>query len=240
MYKIAVLLIVTSFASIHPSFSQKKITMSAFVGSGVSYFRGSATVNNSVYHRNGLSFPLAVDTMTNPFGRKGYTNWLAGLQADIALSSKWVLLLSGQFESSGGRLTGDSVVSPAASYKTNGTFTRHYNYISINPKIGRIIFEKAVTLTLHSGIDYTSKLEMGYDFDFKDQNGVKNLIGASGGEPEANDMRVTFGAAVKRKKWSIDLNYKHGFVNYKKYGLGNVYSRMLHLSLKYSFMNKKI
>jgi hypothetical protein len=240
MYKIAVLFIVTILASSNLSLSQKKLTLSAFTGSGVSRFSGSATMSNSVYHRNGLAFPHAIDTMANPYGKKGYTNWLAGLQADVTLSSKWVLQLSVEFENSGGKLTGDSVISPSASYKTNGTFKRYYNYISFNPQIGRIVFQKGVTLIVHTGIDYTSKLEMGYLFSFKDQNGLQNSIGGSGGEPEVNDMRISFGASVKRKRWGLDLNYKHGLVNYKNYGVGNVYSRILHVSLQYAILNKKI
>jgi hypothetical protein len=240
MFRITVLLIAAILAGNNPSWSQKKLNLSAFTGSGISCFRGSGTVSNSVYHRNGLSFPHAIDTMANPYGRKAYTNWLAGLQADITLSSKWILLFSVQFENSGGKLTGDSVISPSASYKTSGTFKRYYNYVSFNPQIGRIIFQKGATFTLHTGIDYTSKLEMGYNFDFKDQNGQKNWIGGSGGEPEVNDMRITFGASLKRKKWSIDFNYKHGLVNYKKYGVGYVYSRLLHIRLQYTFLNKKV
>lgn len=238
MYKIAVLFIAISLVCNIPSWSQKKLTLSAFVGSGTSHFSGSGTTSNSVYHRNGLSFPQSVDTMANPYGQKGYTNWLAGLQADLPLSSKWLLLLTTQFENSGGKLTGDSVISPAANYKTSGTFKRYYNYISFNPQIGRIIFQKGITLTVHTGIDYTSKLEMGANFDFKDQNGLNNSIGGSGGEPEVNDMRITFGASVKRNKWGVDLNYKHGLVNYKKDGPGNVYSRILHFRLQYAFLNK--
>jgi len=240
MYKIAVLLIAASLTLSLPSWSQKRFTISAFAGSGVSYFRGSATVSNSVYYRNGLSFPHGIDTMVNPYGKKAYTNWLAGLQADVTLSSKWILLLSAQFESSGGKLTGDSVISPSGSYKTTGTFKRHYNYISINPQIGRIIFQNAATLAIHTGIDYAAKLVMGYNFDFKDQNGGRNIIGGSGGEPEVNDVRITFGASVTRQKWSIDFNYKHGIVNYKNYGPGNVYSRLLHVRLQHVLLAKKI
>jgi hypothetical protein len=238
MYKIAVLFIATSLVCISPLWSQKKLTLSAFAGTGTSHFSGSGSTSNSVYHRNGLSFPHGVDTMANPFGRKAYTNWLAGLQADLSLSSKWVLSFTTQFENSGGKLTGDSVLSPAANYKTTGTFKRYYNYISFNPQIGRIIYEKRVTVMLHTGIDYTSKLDLGYNFYFKDQNGQNNYIGGSGGEPEVNDMRITFGATAKRKNWGIGLNYKHGLVNYKKYGTGNVYSRILHIRLQYAFLNK--
>ncbi len=240
MFKIAVLFIVSVFIFSISSRAQKKISLSAYVGSGVSYFRGSGTVSNSVYYRNGIPWPNSKDSIANPFGRKALTNWVSGLQGDITFSSKWELLLRVQFESSGGKLTGDSVISPTITYKTNGTFTRYYHYISFNPEIGRIIFIKIITFTIHTGIDYTSKLDRGGNFVFTDQNNQKNDIGGQGDEPEVNDFRITFGATIQRKKWSIAINYKHGLVNYNTKGAGNVYSRILHFSIHYAFLNKKI
>ncbi len=240
MHKITVLLIAAILVGSNPSWSQKKLTLSAFAGSGVSYFRSSGTVSNSVYYRNGLPWPNSKDSIANPYGRKALTNWVAGLQGDITFSSKWKLLLRVQFESSGGKLTGDSVISPTITYKTNGTFTRYYHYISFNPQISRIIFQKIITVTLQTGIDYTSKLDRGENFVFTDQNNQKNDIGGQGDEPEVNDMRITFGTSIQRKKWSIAINYKLGLVNYNTKGAGNVYSRILHLSINYAFLDKKI
>jgi hypothetical protein len=242
MYKISTLIITAILLLNAPSWSQKKLKLSAFTGSGISYFRGSGTTNNSVYYRSGLPFPNfsnVPDTMANPYGRKGYTNFLAGLQADIMLSSKWVLLLTAQYENTGARLTGDSVISPTAHLKINGKYSRRYDNISLNPQIGRIIFQKTITLTAHAGIDYTSKLAMGNNFEYTDQNGQKNYVGYSGDEPEVNDCRITFGASVTGKKWSLDINYKQGLTNYRKYGAGNVYTRILQLRILYSFWNKK-
>jgi len=240
MNRITVLLIASCLTWSISSWSQKKLTLSAFTGSGISFFRGSGAVTNSVYYRNGLPFPNDVDTMANPYGKKSFTNFLAGLQANITLSSKWILLLSAQYEHTGGKLTGDSVISPSGNIKTDGKFSRYYDFISVNPQIGRMLFQKAVTLTLHTGIDYTSKLDLGNNFDYKDQTGQKNSIGSQGGEPEKNDLRVTLGATVTRKKWSVDINYKHGLINYRKYGIGNVYSRLLHIRIMYAFLSKKI
>jgi hypothetical protein len=238
LYKITLLLIAAIPACTNSSWSQKKLSLSAFTGSGISYFRGSGTVNNSVYYRNGLPWPNSRDSMANPYGRKALANWVAGLQGDIIFSSKWKLLLRVQFESSGGKLTGDSVISPAVTYKTNGTFTRYYHYISFNPQIGRIIFQKVITLTLHSGMDYTSKLDRGENFVFTDQSGRKNDMGGQGDEPEVNDLRITLGASLQRKKWSIAINYKQGLVNYNNKGAGNVYSRILHFSIHYAVLHK--
>jgi len=241
MYKLPALLIAANFLLSVPSWSQKKLTLSAFTGSGISFFGGPGAVSNSTYYRSGLPFPSPIpDTMANPYGKKPFTNFLAGLQADITLPSKWILLLSSQYEHTGGSLTSDSVVSPSGTIKTNGKYNRYYDFISVNPQIGRIIFQKVITLTLHTGIDYTSKLNRGDDFDYTNQNGQKNSIGYDGGEPEKNDLRVSFGASVTRKKWSVGINYKHGLVNYWKYGPEKVYARLLHIRVQYAFLSRRI
>lgn len=239
MHKITALLIIASFAIGNRCLSQKQFTLSASAGSGISWFRGPGAVNNSVYYRNGLPFPYTNGYMINPYGRKAFGNLLAGLQADLALSPKWVLSLAVQFEQSGGKLHGDSVTSPPVNYKTTGTYKRIYKYISINPQIGRVIFQKRVGLTLHGGIDYNAKLEQKEDFTFIDENGQKFIQGGSGGEPEVNDIRVTFGACLKQDKWSIDFNYKHGLVNFNKSDGGNVYERLLHIRILYTLLSKK-
>ncbi len=195
LFIIAILLLNAS------SWSQKKFTLSVFTGSGFSFFEGPGAVDKSNYYRTGLAFPnnSVPDTMAEPFGKKPFFNFLAGLQADITFS-KWVLSLSCQYENIGGTLNADSVISPSGSVKASGKYSRNYDFISINPQIGRIVFQKAITITLHTGVDYTSKLAMGDMFDYTDQNGQKKSIGYSGGEPEINDLRLTFGASVIRKK----------------------------------------
>lgn len=245
MYKLLALLITATHLLSVPSWSQKKLTLSAFTGSGISFFAGPGAVSKSTYHLNNVSFPFPrpfiPDTMANPYGRKPFTNFLAGLQAEITLPSKWILLLSSQYENTGGRLTADSVISPSGIIiKADGKYSRDYDFISVNPQIGRILFQKAVTLTLHTGIDYTSKLSRVEQFDYTNQIGQKSSVGGSGDEPEVNDMRITFGASLKRKKWSVDINYKHGLVNYWKYGPDKVYSRLLHIRLQYAFLSTKI
>ena len=246
MYKISSLLIAANLLLSLSSWSQKKLTLSAFTGSGVSFFGGPGAVSKSTYHTNFTGFNAAgfngfiSDTITSPYGKKPFTNFLAGLQAGIVLPSKWTLILSAQYEHTGGSLTADSVISPSGSIKTDGKYRRYYDFISVNPQIGRIIFQKAVTLTLHTGLDYTSKLDRGQITDYTDQTGQKNSIGSSGDEPEKNDLRVTFGASVTRNKWSLDLNYKHGLVNYSKNGTGKVYARLLHIRLLYTFLSKRI
>jgi hypothetical protein len=245
MYKLPALLIAASLVLSATSWSQKKLTLSAFTGSGISFFGGPGAVNKSTYHLNntpGIPFPhpFTPDTMANPYGRKPYTNFLAGLQVDITLSSKWILQLSAQYENIGGKSNADSVIAPSWSIKTDGKYSRNYDYISFNPQIGRIILKKTVTILLHTGIDYTSKLAMGSQFDYTDQSGQRYSVGYSGGEPEVNDLRITFGASVTRKKWSIDINYKHGLVNYWKDRPAKVYARLMHIRLLYAFWSKQI
>ncbi len=238
MQKITVLLIVATMVFISPAWSQHKFKLSAFAGTGLSKFSGSGATDNSVYYRNGLNFPNDIDTMRNPYGRKAYGNFVAGLQADLSLSPKWVLLVAVQYEHTGARLTGDSVLSPSGNSKVNGSYTRKYDNISLNPQIGRVVFQKAVKVILHGGIDYTSKLSAGNEFDYTDPGGQRYIIGKAGGEPEVNDFRITTGATVTGKKWGIGFNYKHGLTNYMKYGNDKVFSRMLHVRIIYSFLGK--
>lgn len=216
--------------------AQRKFSLSVSVGSGISYFRGEGSAAKSVYYRNGLSFPNAVDTMANHWGQNAYGNFLAGLQGDLKLSSKWVLQFSTHYERSGGRLTADSVRTPSGNFKTDGKYFHYYDYISLNPQIGYIAMKKVIRMTLHAGIDYTSKLDRGDQFDFIDQSGKNFSIGHNGGEPEVNDCRLTAGATLSFKKWGLDLNYKHGITNYNKYSSQEVYSRLLHFRLLYRIL----
>jgi hypothetical protein len=238
MHKISALLIVTTIFLNVSLWSQKKITFSVFTGSGFSFFGGPGAVGKSHYHLSDVS--SIPNNMDNPYGKKPFTNFMAGLQADMTLSSKWVLLLSSQFEHTGGRLTCDSVFSRMGGIKVDGKFHRYYDFISINPQIGRIVFQKAVTVSVHAGMDYTSRLDRGEQFDYTNQNNQKYSIGYQGGEPEVNDLRITIGAAVTRKKWGLDINYKHGLTNYWKDGPAKVYARLLHIRLLYAFWSKKI
>jgi len=238
MFKLTVLLIAATLLLNVSAWSQKKFSLSAFAGSGFSFFGGPGAVSSSNYYRNGLAFPNEVDTMAQPYGKKPFPNFLAGIQADVTLS-KWILSISSQYENTGGSLTGDSIITPSGSIKANGKYTRNYDFISINPQVGRIIVQKTITFALHTGIDYTSKLAMGNQFDYTDQNGIKNSVGYSGGEPEINDVRITVGVSAAIKKWSIFINYKHGLANYNPSG-ENVYSRLLQIRIQYTFLSKLI
>jgi hypothetical protein len=243
MKKIAVLLIVVGLTFSTSSWSQKKLTLSGFIGSGVSFFGGPGAVSKSTYYRSPVPFPnftTDVDTMGVPYGNKPYTNFLAGINADMKFPSKWILRFSTQYEHTGGRLDADSITTPPVKYKTTGTYSRQYDNISFNPQIGKVLSQKKLSFILFTGVDYTSKLAMGDECEFEDQNGQKTMIGYSGGEPEVNDFRVTLGASVSCKKWGVDINYKHGLTNYNKYGTDKVFSRIFHIRLQFAFLDKTI
>jgi hypothetical protein len=216
--------------------AQKKLSLSASVGKGLSWFSGEGSTYRSVYYRNGLSFPNSVDTIANHWGQIAKGNFLAGLQVDLKLSHRWVLQFGAHYERSGGRLIVDSVHTPSGNFRTNGKYYEYYDYISLNPQVGYLLTKKVAKLTLHAGIDYTSKLDRGNQFDFVDPTNKRYSIGGSGGEPEVNDCRLTGGLMINVKKWGLDFNYKHGITNYNKYSDREVYSRLLHLRLLYRIL----
>ena len=97
MKKIAVLLIVAGLTFSTSSWSQKKLTLSGFVGSGVSFFGGPGAVSKSTYYRSPVPFPnftTDTDTMAVPYGSKLYTNFLAGINADIKFTKKFKLIIA--------------------------------------------------------------------------------------------------------------------------------------------------
>ena len=244
MLKLSALLVATSLILSISTFSQKKISLSVFTGSGISFFRGSGAVSKSIYHLNNTSgslppHPFIPDTIDNPYGKKLFANFLAGVQADILLHSKWVFLISSQYEQVGGKLNPDTIVSTTGRRKVDGEYKRLYGFLSVNPQIVRIIFQKQVMIELHAGLDYAFALSIEDEFDYTDQSGKRSIIGYSGYPVETNDLRFTIGSAFTRKKWTLDLNYKHGLSNYNKNGNDKVFSRILHIRLMYAFLKSK-
>ena len=137
MSKPKILLIITTLLLCIAASSQKRFNLSVFTGAGFSFFGGPGAVSSSNYYRNGLPFPNDVDTMVQPYGKKPLLNFLAGLEANVVLS-KWVLSLTSQYEHTGGSLNGDSIITASGSTKSNGKYSRSYDFISINPQIGRV------------------------------------------------------------------------------------------------------
>lgn len=214
-------------------YAQNKIAVSVYAGSGVSYFRGTGSVSQSDYHRNGLIFPNAVDSMGNHFGRNSRGNFLAGLQLEYPLSKKWSLLLNTQYEHTGAALKGDSVITPSGNFKTDGDYRINYFFVSINPQLARN-FEKGNTrFSIHGGFEYSLGLNWSDQFDFIDQTGKKFSIGHSGGDPEVNDFRISIGATAQMNKWGLGINYKHGLSDFNNEDSQKAFMRLFQLKLMY-------
>ncbi len=213
--------------------AQHGIKLTAHIGSGVSFFWGPGSADKADYYRNGLTFPNAVDTIENHFGRSARTGFSAGVQLDIPLKAGWAFTTSAQFEQVGSKLKSDSIVGPGGTYKINGEYTADYNFVSVNPQIQRSLTAGKTSIALHGGIDYAIKISYADNFNFIDQSGLNTSIGHSGGKPEVNDFRLTAGASMSFSKWSIDLNYKHGLSDYNKNGNGKASMRVLQLKLGY-------
>ena len=98
------------------------------------------------------------------------------------------------------------------------------------------VFQKKVIITFHAGLDYAFRLSRGEQFDYTDQSGRKNSVGYDGDTPETNDFRVTIGASIIKKRWTLDLNYKHGLSNYNTNGNSKVFERILHIRVMYAFL----
>jgi len=238
MLKPNILLIAAGLFVSHATWSQKKFNLSVFTGSGLSFFGGPGAVSSSKSYFNEQPFPNDYHSIADPYGKKPYLNFLAGLEVDLVMS-KWILAVSSQYEHSGGSLNYDSIISPSGNKKVSGKYSRNYEFISINPQVGRIIVQKKITFALRTGIDYTSKLDRGLQFGWTDQSGQKYEAGYDGDEPEINDVRITFAAIVAMKRWGIAITYKHGIANYNPSG-ANAYSRLLQFRLQYTFLSKRI
>ena len=219
-------------------YSQNKIALSVYAGSGVSCFKGSGAVSRSDYHRNGLIFPNAVDSMANHFGRNAGGNFLAGLQLEYPVSKKWSLLLNTQYEHTGAALKADSVITPGGNFKTDGDYRINYFFVSINPQLARH-FEKGNTrISIHSGFEYSLGINWSDQFDFTDQTGKKFSIGHSGGDPEVNDFRFSIGTTVQINKWGLGINYKHGLSNFNKGHSDKALMRLLQMKISYLLFGK--
>lgn len=225
-----------SFITAIGASSQKTISLHATVGSGVSYFRGSGAVDNSIFYRNGQPFPNSIDTPGHQFGRRSVTNFMAGVQANLRLIPSLILTVDALLEHSGGELTIDSVRTPSGNFKTNGEYKRKYNFLSINPQLGRRISIGPAGIRVSAGVDYCLKLSRNVVCNYTDLNGQKNSIGGSGGEPEINDIRLTAGLTVNFKKIGLNVVYKHGVLDYMRDRPGQVYSRLVHVRLLYRLL----
>lgn len=224
-----------SLLAFNSGYSQHKISLSAYVGSGVSFFRGDGSVSKSNYYRNGLSFPDAVDSIGNHFGQKSKGNFLAGIQLEYPLSKNWSILLNTQYEQAGAALKSDSVITPSGNFKTDGDYWINYFFVSINPQIARNFKMGNTRISILSGFEYSLGVNISDRFEFIDQTGKNFSIGRSGGDPEVNDFRINIGTNLQMHKWGLGLNYKHGLSNFNKGDSQKAFMRLFQLKLMYRF-----
>jgi hypothetical protein len=95
-------------------------------------------------------------------------------------------------------------------------------------------------IILHTGVDYGFKLSLKEQFDYTNPNGQKNSFGYQGGIPETNDFRITAGGSIRRKRWTLDLNYKPGLIHYNKNENDKACQRILTIRVGYMLLNKRI
>lgn len=218
--------------------SQKIFSIQLAAGSGISYFRGAGSSNSTVFYRNGLAFPNSIDTAREAFGRSSHLNFMTGARINLKLIPGWILSIDGQYEQSGGEQPLDSVYSPSGDFKTQGTYQRRYENISINPRLGKRLSLGPVSITLSGGIDYCVKINLSAEGSYTDPSGKHFTIGGTGGTPEVNDLRLTAGATLGFGKWGLDLSYKYGIRDYRQGQGPAVYSRLLNGRLLYRLFGK--
>ena len=233
MRRIAPVLISACLFYSFSAFAQQGIKLTAYAGTGFSFFGGPGSASQSHYFRNGLNFPNGVDTIANHFGKMVKTNFMAGVQLERPLTVDWSLSVSAQFESVGAHLKSDSLISPAGDHRISGNYWVDYNFISLNPQIQRIISNGSTQIAVHGGLDYAIKVSLSDHFEYVDHNGINTSVGHSGGKPEVNDLRLTAGVQFSFAKWEVDLNYKHGLSDYNKNGNGKAGMRLMQVRLGY-------
>ena len=221
-----------------PVFAQKRLIFSVYSGSGISMFAGPGSVESSNYYISDVS--AIPNSVAEHYGQNSFTNFLAGIQSRIQFKNNWMGLLNTQYEFTGGRLNIDKVVSRTGIRDTTGKYKKWFHFISVNPEIGRILYQQKIKLILNVGIDYAFKLEEGAEYEFTKKDGSKSVISSTGGPPGNNDIRITAGVLVFIKRWSLNFNYKHGVRNYNEGSNDKVFSRLFHLRLMFAFLDKEI
>jgi hypothetical protein len=108
-------------------------------------------------------------------------------------------------------------------------------FISVNPEIGKILWERKTIFRLHAGIDYafyiTGEDEAAFYRPTLVSYGYQSV-------PGKNDVRLTAGASFTWRKWTLAATYKYGLTNYRNDDNRQVYSRLLQWKLMYSVWRK--
>lgn len=228
MKKIFTLLLLS--APVIPALSQKKFSISVFAGSGGSWYAGTGSTRTTTYYKSDvLGMP---DYNDHYFGRYMAAITQAGLQLKYHLASAWFVAFNAAHEYAGGRLNIYKSVSRQGTENINADYSRHYQFLSFNPELGRSFGSKKLKLTVHAGIDCAPALEASELYWFYSDAGTTSN-GYSGGEPQTTDWRLTGGFSVGVNKWSLGMNYKHGLTGKWEKIYSDVYLRMWQMRIMY-------
>lgn len=230
-------LLFASFLSIFSvrSYCQNRLSLSApYIGLGISWFSGDGVSSETAYHTDYLAAQASY--ASNPYGNKTTVVGQVGLQIKLEVREKWLTALNLHYGDGGGQNKITNVVSSSGTQPTNGEHKRIYEFISVNPVIGKLITKKNFSMSFQAGVDYAFALTFSEDFKIQDSNGKTFLYGYSGGVPKSNDFRLTLGATTSIKRWGLDICYKHGLRNYSNDADVEAFSNLVECKLMYKIV----
>ena len=216
------------------SYSQNRLSLSAYMGLGNSWFSGDGVSTETFYHIDYL--PDQGSYANNPYGSKTTFVGQAGLQMKLELKEKWAATLNLHYGGGGGENRITAIVSSSGTQSANGKYKRVYEFISVNPAFGKLITKKNFSMSFQIGVDYAFALTFSEDFKIEDSNGKTFLYGYSGGVPKSNDFRLTLGTTASIRRWGLDICYKYGLRNYANDDRAKVFSNLIECKLMYRIL----
>jgi hypothetical protein len=213
--------------------SSQKFNLSVYAGAGGTHFAGSG----AAFHTTIPKGPPYYNTVDNTYGGRGPTNWFGGINAQWRLKNNWIFAASTQYEYLGSEVSFGNVALFPTSQDTMGTYKKKYHFISVNPEIGKVLWDRKTMLQVNAGIDYAFYVYGEHDAIF-----WKPTLASHGysSTPGNNDIRFTAGAWFTWRKWKAGFTYKYGLTDYRKDNKGEVYSRLLQWKLMYSVSRRSV
>jgi hypothetical protein len=236
MYRTACFLIFLLFI-VASAPAQKRISLSAYVGSGVSWYGGKSVAKTATYYPTPNNWTTAA-YVDQPYGNKPLTNWIGGVRADYWLpASSWSFALNVQAESTGGRGTITKEISSSGTRDVKGEYRKSNGYLSINPQVGNLVLIGKTGILLRAGVDYAFHVGGQEEYTAPDQNGLPYITGYSG-VTGRGDLRLTANMLIPfGKKWEFDIGYKYGLIKYANH---DAYLRMFHCKLGFAIIRPKM
>lgn len=230
-----IFLFILSLASIY-CYSQKGLRVSINVGPGVSWFGGEGAVSASTYYLSDA--PGVPSYILEPFGKRSITSLHLGVRGIMDINDVLAISLNGMYEITGGKLDINKAVTRGNTIDTNGSFTRSFRFISLNPEIGMYLMKKKVSLLAHTGLDYAFRIENSEKYVFYDNAGNKFVAENSGGNEGKNDLRITGGLTFLYRRWIMDITYKHGIADLWQNSENKAYSRLFVFRLGFTLLDR--